>query len=157
MTRRELVLLLPYAGLAAVVIAVMTGFMRSERSRVQQFASTAVAIDGRIVGRNCGNHGQVRYSFTLDGREYSGAESCVSACDEVAVGDPIRVFYAASHPEHSTCRSIARMQADLDGKSDLRLLVALIILAYGAFRITMDEEGRRARTAPPANENTRSS
>ena len=78
---------------------------------------TAHIADGSIVKKHCQNHGEVVYSYVVNGKLYSGrgsAGDCGSAtCKDTRIGEPVQVMYSSQKPQISACMAPG---ADLDAK-----------------------------------------
>ena len=67
---------------------------------------TAQVTDGRIAERHCKNHGELVFSYSVNGKSYRGGGICVSTpCEDTEIGAPVQVMYSSVKPQVSDCIS----------------------------------------------------
>jgi hypothetical protein len=71
-------------------------------------ARTGQLTDGRVTGKRCQNHGEIVFSYavngiSLSGRGAAGATCTRTACEDVNVGMPMRVMYSSEKPRIAQC------------------------------------------------------
>jgi hypothetical protein len=105
------------------------------RQKLQEIAGDAVESQGLIVGKNCSNHGEISYSFTVSEKKYFGSGFCPVDCGKAANGAPISVTYARHNPSNSRCDT-AEQAESRPGNNYTTLIIAAVALTVILFRIT---------------------
>ena len=101
---------------------------------------TAQVTDGRVIERHCKNHGEVAFSYSVNGKSYRGggyAGTCVRTnCEDTELGAPVQVMYSSRKPQVSDCISPdadieTRIQDNKRGRFSVFIFPA--ILAFFVF------------------------
>jgi hypothetical protein len=93
-----------WIGLALLVVAVVGSF---NLPRYRRLARSYEATTGQIIGLEPGNHQLVRYSYSINDREYEGETNGGSIdrpYQSLRVGDSIPVFYSTEQLNASSVR-----------------------------------------------------
>ena len=89
-----------YMALAVTLCVLLwsnnTGIDTAKRLMREPGQTTAM-----VMVLNCNSHSIVRYAFTAGGRRYQ-ADGPAPDCDQLQVGDQLRVYYVKSDPGLST-------------------------------------------------------
>lgn len=119
--------------LAAAVVGIFAAVNYHSDSKLHELRQNGVKTVGAVSGRNCSNHGQIYYSFYLNGKEHQGwGTSCVQSCSKAEIGGPVEIIYSQNEPENHRCGSLEET-----GSSDYVFLMFLsIVLAFAIYRIT---------------------
>ncbi|RYE73245.1 MAG: hypothetical protein EOO81_01115 [Oxalobacteraceae bacterium] len=123
---------------------------------------TAQVTVGSVVTKRCQNHGEVVYSYDVNGKSYTGRGSagvCINAsCDGTKTGDRVQVMYSSQKPQISSCMPSgsnleARIQAE---KRDIITnfvtpVVMSFAIFFGIFEMTRIDYGKDKK--PSGGEN----
>jgi hypothetical protein len=111
---------------------------------------TAQLTDGRVIGKRCQNHGEVVFSYAVNGTTWTGrGAACTrAACEDVDIGMPVRVMYSSEKPRIAQCvRSDATLETIVEHKKRYMAEIFLfpVLLAafvfYAIFDMTRIEAG----------------
>jgi hypothetical protein len=89
---------------------------------------------GAITAHEISNHNQYRYTFSIDGKSYSGlgnspndfGESGKSSKEELSVGQQVPVYYDPLNPSTNALRDFAKLSTESFGP------VPMLLLGIGA-------------------------
>jgi hypothetical protein len=103
---------------------------------------------GRVTMKNCENHGELVYSYTVNGHAYGGSGTPLStSCIDVRAGDSINIIYSAEKPQLSRSDSLESWRDNIFGS-----LFALAMISLAAviviFHITRVDVAPRAAFNP---------
>ena len=117
---------------------------------------TAQITGGRVVAKHCQNHGEVVYSYVVNGKSYSGrgaAGSCVDAtCHDAETGAPVQVMYSSEKPRISACMPLGsdletRIQEEKRGMitNFISPVVLGLVIFFMIFDLTRIDAGKDQR------------
>ncbi len=71
----------------------------NEAIPLRDLATRHQVTTGKVISRDCANHGAVYYSFVVNGRSQAGLAPWGSLnCNAVSVGEPVTVYYDPANP-----------------------------------------------------------
>jgi len=123
---------------------------------------TAQITGGSVVAKRCQNHGEVVYSYVVNGKSYSGrgaAGSCVGAtCNGTETGAPVQVMYSGEKPSISACMPLgsdleARIQEEKRGMitNFISPVVLGFVIFFMIFDLTRIDSGKDQKPAGGEN------
>ena len=97
----------------ACFFLLLAWLIHSNYEKKLALVSSGIQTSAVITQKSCQDHGAVRYSFVVNGVEYSRkGYNCVDSCSAANVGDTIEIKYLSSHPSINECGLISG-QADI--------------------------------------------
>jgi len=109
-------------------------------------AGREVITNGVITAHDPRNHNQYRYTFTVEGKPYSGWQSPRE--DELQIGKQVRVYYDPKDPSTSALTDFSELASNALGPIPL-LIVG--ICAFTAYMIHKRRAQAEALHRPPSN------
>ena len=116
-------------------------------------AHTGQLTDGRVTGKRCQNHGEIVFSYavngiSLSGRGAAGATCTRTVCQDVDVGMPVRVIYSSEKPRIAQCVAPdATLETIIDNKKRymaenflVPVLLSVIVL-FAILNLTRTDAG----------------
>ena len=97
---------------------------------------TMQSTTGTMFDKSCSDHGTVRYAYTVSGETYEGTgRSCGFVCDDVKIGQSVKVVYSGERPGLSRCVSLAQSRTKVNS---LFLVIGLfaVVLAVVIWKKT---------------------
>jgi hypothetical protein len=130
-------------GLLAAA-ALVPLFALNYRSHIQldELKRSGVSAIARVTHKQCSNHGQVNYAFSVGDRTFRGYGSCSHSCKDARIGDPVPVTYARHRPRNSECLVLSERQQIIGGNFYMLLVIAGA-LAVVIFVITRVDNWQR--------------
>ena len=80
-----------------IIVSALCGTM----SHIPQFWRLSrgnAVITGSIASLQCEKHREFIYEFRVNGNRYAGTGIAADECDQLKVGDPVRIFFDAAMP-----------------------------------------------------------
>ena len=127
----NLLIVLPWA--IGVVLAIHE--LGNDRTIAQREKTT----NGRIAAHEPANHNRYGYSFSVNGKSYSGWES--PGKEEPHIGQQVTVFYDPVDPARNALTDFADLEMDSLGP------VPVLLFGIGAVALFIRYRRRRARPA----------
>ena len=62
-----------------------------------------VSTPAKITSKQCSNHGELLYTFKVNGKSFGGSGTCIIPCENAKIGDTIEIKYSPSSPHNSQC------------------------------------------------------
>ena len=123
-------------AVSALILLAVVGWMNyHSRQKLLEIAGDPVGTTGVISGKNCSNHGEMSYSFTVSEKKYYGSGFCPVDCGRAAIGAPLSVTYARRNPANSRCDT-AEQAESRPGNNYTTLIIIAVALTVILFRIT---------------------
>lgn len=124
------------AVVAAAGISIPIAVTVKSARELSLLERTGQVTNGTIVGKQCSNHGSISYSYTVNGKTYKDSGfSCGPVCQDVVIGDDLRVIYAGERPSLSRCNSLKHSRANVNGNI-VAIIFGCLILSVGIYRVT---------------------
>lgn len=136
-----LVARLVLGAVALMVLAIPVGINLKESHDLEVLRRSSHPTYATVTRKWCENHYQLGYSYTVDGRKYSGTGSLPgNVCATVELGQEIPIIYAAEHPQFSKSIPIDVSEGYVSGNFfALGLLsLAAIVLVFRVTRLDVD-------------------
>jgi len=89
-------------------------------------------VSAIVVAKHCENHGGIEYEFSANRGHYKlQSFSCFSRCDEVAIGDYLKVRYLEDDPGSAECGN--RLEEKIENRLTVMaiLSIALVLFVVG--------------------------
>ncbi len=115
--------------------------------RLNELKNFGIATTARITHKQCFNHGQISYAFSVGNRKFRGYGSCPPSCKDAQLGDLVGVTYAPKDPGNSQCISLTERE-QIIGSNYYMLLVlagALAVVIYAVTRVDSLQRPRHGR------------
>lgn len=140
---------------AAVGISIPTAVTVSSARELKLLERTGQVTYGAIVGKQCSNHGSIRYSYTVNGKVYKNSGfSCGPVCKDAAIGDDVRVIYASARPSLSRCNSLEHSRNNVHGDI-VAIIFGCFVVAVGIYMATKPkDESNSTLGADPTGRST---
>lgn len=126
---------------AIMVLAIPVGINLKESHDLKVLRRSSHPTYATVTSKWCENHYQLRYSYTVDGRKYSGTGSLPgNVCGAVELGQEIPIIYAGERPQFSKSVPLDLSEGYVSGNFfALGLLsLAAIVLVFRVTRIDVD-------------------
>jgi len=87
---------------AALGVAFATLLARFNVPRFIHILRHEASVTAVVTKTECWNHASVLYSFTFDGKTYTGADSFTDRpCESYKPGSPLKVYFSIASPEEN--------------------------------------------------------
>ena len=113
--------------LALALLGIFAAINVRSQHRLDQLRNEGLRTVGTVSAKRCSNHGEVTYSFSVEGKPFTGGGMCTTDCDHVAFGTPVDVLYARSDPGNSECVPLSDRQGLITGYYVGLVLVGLVL------------------------------
>ncbi|MHA6492961.1 hypothetical protein ACX0MV_06880 [Pseudomonas borbori] len=114
----------------------------SSYKKLNELIEYGVSAPAKITSKQCSNHGELLYTFTVNGKAFGGSGTCITPCENAKFGDPIEITYSPSSPHNSQCTA-PEEKAERITTNYLLLLALFVATLIIIFRVTsIDAEQR---------------
>lgn len=158
----------PLVGRIALGVPAVIGLSIPFALCVMSYRSTDLLIHtaqvtvGSVVTKRCQNHGEVVYSYVVNGKSYTGrgsAGGCVRAtCNETGTGEPVQVMYSSHKPQISACMPLGtdletRIQNEKRGMitNFISPIILGLVIFIMIFDMTRIDYGKDKKPGPGEN------
>lgn len=127
--------------IAIMVLAIPFGINLKESLDVGVLRRSSRSVQATVTSKTCQNHSRLSYSYTVDGRKYSGMDTFDKAvCETAEIGDEIPIIYAAEKPGFSKSRPVDFYEGTVGGNFFALFLLSLcaIVIIFRVTRIDVD-------------------
>jgi hypothetical protein len=118
-----------------ILIGTLAAVNHQSVVRLDTLAKSGVTAKGRVIGRQCNNHGFVYFAFEAAGTIHYGNDSCTASCLTAKVGDPVSVTYSRVDPSNFECRPLKEVRELKSGNYTAIAVLAAMMLG-GVFAMT---------------------
>ncbi len=92
---------------------------------------TMRSTTGTMFDKSCSDHGTVRYAYTVSGETYEGTgRSCGFVCNDVKIGQSVKVVYSGERPRLSRCVSVAQSRTKVNSLFFVIGLFAVVLAVF---------------------------
>jgi len=110
--------------LAAGILIPLFALNYRSQVRLDELKSSGASTIAKITHKQCSNHGQVNFAYSVGARDFRGYGSCAHSCKDARAGDPVPVIYARHDPRNSECLGLAERQQIIAGNFYMLLVIA---------------------------------
>ena len=94
-----------------------------------------VSTSAKITSKQCSNHGELLYTFKVNGKSFGGSGTCITPCENAKIGDTIEIKYSPSSPRNSQCTA-PEEKAERVATNYFLLIMLFVVALIIIFKIT---------------------
>jgi hypothetical protein len=127
------------AIVGAMALSIPIGITIISAGELSLLERTGQITTGKIASKQCSNHGNVTYSYVVDGKPYSGQSCRIPVCRDAAIGTDLPVIYAADRPSLSRCDSLAATRSNISGNI-FAIIFTAVLGSVAIYRVTLPKK-----------------